>query len=138
MKNRIVAFALIFGSLVFGMACQRSSKETKSEEKTAVKDTTYQHVEYYPQGQLKIKGLIQNGKKEGLWTAYYPSGIKWSESEYQNGNLSGNTTAWFENGFMRYQGRYDNNKRTGVWVFYNKDGSVQKRIDMDVAPSKKH
>ena len=44
---------------------------------------------YHPNGKLKVKGMLVNGKEEGLWTEWYETGQKKSEGTFKNGKLVG-------------------------------------------------
>jgi len=50
----------------------------------------------------KDKGLIKNGKREGVWFSYWNNGQLWSKGNYKNG------------------------EREGKWVYYNMDGTLDR------------
>ncbi len=80
--------------------------------------------EYFPNGQLKLKGSYKNGQKHGTWTAWFDDGKKWSENEFAEGVNHGNSTVWFDNGVMRYSGQYNMGEKVGTWNYYNDRGEV--------------
>lgn len=86
-----------------------------------------EHLEYHPNGKLKIKGKLNaNGNRQGLWIAYYDNGIKWSESYYTDGKRDGHTLTFHPNGQVRYVGEYKNDLKIGLWRFYDESGELEK------------
>ncbi len=86
------------------------------------------HKEYYPNGQLRITGELNNdGKKEGTWTSYFENGKKNSESVFKDGINNGYSMVWYPNGNIRYFGDYLEGRRSGSWTFYNEEGEVTKK-----------
>jgi antitoxin component YwqK of YwqJK toxin-antitoxin module len=77
---------------------------------------------HYPDGKLKMEGVITAGHRDGAWTSYHPNGIKASENHYVLGQLTGKTTAWHDNGLLFYIGYYKNGNKVGKWIFFDKNG----------------
>lgn len=93
---------------------------------TPVEDPN-QHLEYHPNGALKIEGRLNDkGERQGLWLSYYDNGIKWSESYYSAGNRDGHSITFFPNGAIRYVGEYKNDEKVGNWKFYDEEGILVK------------
>lgn len=46
-----------------------------------------QHKEYFENGQLKVKGMIVNGNRDGLWTYWHKDGAVFMEQEYVSGRM---------------------------------------------------
>ena len=87
------------------------------------------NTDYYSNGKEKMKGIIKDGQREGLWQAWYENGNLWSEAEYTKGINNGKSTTYFENGKVRYTGKYTNGKKTGEWKYYDEQGKLVKTIN---------
>ncbi len=85
-------------------------------------------IEHHPNGILKTKGLLKNGKRTGTWTAYHTNGNMYSENKYKAGILNGKTAAYYPNGNVQYMGLYINNEKDDHWFFYSEDGSFEKDV----------
>jgi len=127
----IRVFILI--ALVF-CACD-SATEQIGDEKNAAQNLSTKEivdvVEYHSNGAVKLQGKSQGGKRIGKWESFYPTGYRWSEANYRNGYREGDAITYYSNGMMRYQGRYYNDEQTGVWSFYDKNGMLIQKTDMD-------
>lgn len=103
------------------------SADTLSDNVQTVETNPNQHLEYHPNGALKIEGkLNDSGRRQGLWLSYYDNGIKWSESYYSNGDRDGHSITFFPNGAIRYVGEYKNDEKVGNWKFYDEEGNLVK------------
>ena len=49
----------------------------------------------------KDKGLIKNGKREGVWFSYWNNGQLWSKGNYKNGKKEGKWVNYYEDGKVR-------------------------------------
>ena len=123
--------SLLLLTIIFTYGCS----EKKASESVTTKDTvslnqfgailstnTETHEEYYPDGKLKIKGALKNGKREGQWISWYENGQEWSECTYKNGKKDGAIASWYENGIQRYEGVYKNDIKIGEWKYWNEKG----------------
>jgi len=79
------------------------------------------------------QGSFKDGKKEGSWVRYWRNGQLWNKGEYKNGEKEGNWFGYWDNGQLMYKGDWEcggkwnkNSKEEGYWVFYNKDGTINK------------
>jgi antitoxin component YwqK of YwqJK toxin-antitoxin module len=133
--NKVLLFLLILP--VFYSCSGKSEKEEKNQidslsnqEQTLSGPAKSEDFEVkYPNGKLKIKGVLKNGKREGLWISWYESGQEWSEGTYKNGLKNGPATVWHENGMKRYEGFYTNDERSGKWTYWDESGKVVDEID---------
>jgi antitoxin component YwqK of YwqJK toxin-antitoxin module len=123
---------LIFIGLLVS-SCGNNAKETEGSDipkkdsvvvkpKTVIMDGPY--VEKYPDGQVRIEGVIKNGERNGQWTAYYPDGTKQSEDFFEDGKKNGKTATFYKNGKVRYIGYFKWDKPDGDWAFYDTLGNV--------------
>ena len=90
--------------------------------------TDGEFIEYHPNGNIKTKGLLKNGKRTGVWISYFINGKVQSESKFDKGELNGKTAAYYPNGNVQYMGLYVNNKKDDHWFFYQEDGSYLKEV----------
>lgn len=63
------------------------------------------HIEYYPNGKIKLEYSHIYGVKNGKFTSYYVNGNKYIESYYKNGKLDGRSIAYTDNG-IKYRETY--------------------------------
>lgn len=84
---------------------------------------------YFPDGQLKVSGFVEQGKREGVWVSYFPNGNKQSENNYVNGLLSGKTVVFFQNGQIMYIGYYTNGQPDGEWLYFDEKGDMTKHLN---------
>jgi len=85
--------------------------------------------QFFTNGILAIKGLYKNGEWVGEWTEYYLSGQAESKGHYLNSLEVGLWKYWNPDGTLREMGSFNKNgKKDGVWIGYNKDGSVGRKI----------
>lgn len=140
MKARIIALV----SLVFLFACnpQEQSRITKTYA-----DGTVEHLEkfkvqngdtvitykqwFHSNGTLYMEGPIDQGKREGVWKTFYEDGKPWSETSFSSGKSNGPTKTWYKNGEVRFTGQFTMGKKTGLWHWYDKEGKLMRKIDLD-------
>jgi antitoxin component YwqK of YwqJK toxin-antitoxin module len=84
---------------------------------------------YFPEGQLKVSGFVEQGKRVGVWISYFPNGNKQSENNYVNGMLSGKTVVLYSNGQIMYIGYYNNGAPDGEWLYYDETGKMTKHLN---------
>lgn len=113
------------------ISCNSTSppKSSNTPENTEV--TAKMYTEYYGDGSVRIQGMKKGDKRIGKWEAFYQSGYKWSEMNYRDGLKHGPTVVYYDNGIMRYQGMYENDERSDLWIFYDTNGVILNRINMD-------
>jgi antitoxin component YwqK of YwqJK toxin-antitoxin module len=128
MKKILFVFSLAF---LFA-ACGVENNQDVSDKKKGSEDTLrFDPAEglpdgpsttYHPNGGIKTKGTIVDGKRHGLWESFYENGTKWSETNYAYGVREGKTVSYHKNGFIHYIGYYSSNKKTGKWMIYDEAG----------------
>jgi len=84
-------------------------------------------IQYYATMELRCRGELKDGKREGLWQYWYENGNLQAEATYVGGREDGDYRVWREDGTPYYLGRYSNGARTGVWEVYDKDGNLVER-----------
>jgi antitoxin component YwqK of YwqJK toxin-antitoxin module len=124
--------------LVFLISCTDPLKEQNSlkdsihrlnetiplSDKFMESDKRMLNTSYYPNGQVKLEGNLENNLREGKWTSWYETGMIWSETCFVKGVKTGPTTTWYANGKKRYEGEYLNNKEFGEWKYYDEVGNL--------------
>lgn len=86
-----------------------------------------EYISYYKNGVMEMRGVMKNGKREGLWKSWYEDGSPWSETTFKNGVKNGKTTTWYDNEQKRYEGYYSDDKESGIWTFWDESGKQQQR-----------
>jgi antitoxin component YwqK of YwqJK toxin-antitoxin module len=81
-------------------------------------------LDYYENGQLKLKSSISNGKKNGKLVYYRENGQIIKEQEFIKGERNGKWVWYHENGKKWAEKEYDNGRELD-YTTYNKDGSVK-------------
>ncbi len=123
----LFAFILIFSSCnqqdSGNEVVSKIGQESNSNNNSAGIDSTH-HFEQikYSNGKVKMEGNLENGLREGKWTAFYEDGMIWSETHFLKGQKQGATTTWYPSGIKRYEGFYNQNRESGIWKFYDENG----------------
>jgi len=97
-------------------------------------------------GNTETEGLLEEGKKTGLWkfylpcrklsrtegftadvlngftTEYFPNDSVENKVNFTNGEKEGYYRSWYKNGKPFCEGWYKNDKQAGYWYFYNEKG----------------
>ena len=145
MKTKISLFSLLILGLI---SCSNQAGEKKVEVVkvepqvnrdstrftiTSPQDTTQngESILKYPNGNVRMKGMMKDGKREGLWKSYYETGLQWSETTFEAGIKNGRTSTWYENGKKRYDGFYKNDLESGKWIYWNEAGEQMSTKDFD-------
>lgn len=124
MKTLSILFLLLLVSCSQEEANIPVEKNIEVDQKKSITDGEF--IEYHPNGILKTKGLLKNGKRTGTWTSYFVSGKVQSESKFEKGKLNGKTATYYPNGNVQYMGLYIGGKKDDIWFFYREDGSFEK------------
>lgn len=94
---------------------------------TENKNDTLEKTEYYPNGNIKIKGTYKNNLRHGEWQYFYKNGQLWSKGTFINGKSNGKFIIYEEDGKLFMQSSYKNGIPDGLWVFYEK-GKKKKEV----------
>ena len=144
MKTKIILFSLFIFGLIScsNQPVDEPVLETKMEKTLNSDSTTFtiisnqdtttkngESIVKYPNGNVKMHGMMKDGKREGLWKSFYDNGIQWSETTFAGGIKNGKTTTWYENGNKRYEGFYANDLESGKWTFWNEAGELASTKD---------
>ena len=101
---------------------------------TDEKDTVQngEEIKNYKNGAKRIRGMMKDGKRQGVWKSWYEDGTQWSETTFKDGKKDGATTTWYENGKKRYQGFYTNDTESGKWEYWDENGKFIESKDFGV------
>src|SRR6266540_1373396 len=112
LKNRI--YLLYF---IICTSCKNYNKEPSIEF----------GKEVYPDGVIKSKGALINGKKNGLWIFYNADSTVSAEYLYYNDSLCGKYIGYFEAGDTLIIGNYVNGFEDGEWKLFYGNNSLAKK-----------
>lgn len=79
-------------------------------------------IQRYKNGVIRMRGIMKDGKRDGLWKSWYENGLPWSETTFSSGIKNGKTVTWYENGSKRYEGTYTNDRESGKWIYWDEQG----------------
>ncbi len=133
---------IVIALFAFCSCADRSSKTAAkpNETKEVHKDTTLasftisgskkitvdngESIQHYSSGAIKMRGMMKDGHRSGIWKSWYENGTPWSETTFLEGRKTGKTITWYENGKKRYEGFYTNDIESGKWVYWNEEGKI--------------
>jgi antitoxin component YwqK of YwqJK toxin-antitoxin module len=137
MKTKIISFSILMTGL---LSCSNQTPEKQEEVKveapvnqdstrftiaTEQQDSvvnTGESIQKYKNGVIRMRGMMKDGKREGLWKSWYENGTPWSETTFAAGVRDGKTVTWYENGNKRYEGAYTNDMESGKWTYWDEKG----------------
>jgi antitoxin component YwqK of YwqJK toxin-antitoxin module len=113
--------------------------------------TQLEKVEYYSSGELRARGLTDNGNKFGEWIYFYPSGKKSAIGNFDQGMLHGvssifypteiqgkeiwktrqlQDSAWYyhPSGSLHRKGVFENSRYANTWIHYLEDGVTERIV----------
>ena len=77
------------------------------------------------------KGIIKNGRREGLWVRYWGEWITIGEKDklawkgtFKDGEKEGPWVGYWANGQLSYKGTYKDGKLNGPWFRYHDNGQL--------------
>lgn len=79
---------------------------------------------YYENGNIEIKGQMDNGRNLGKWQYYYQSGEIESEGYFVNNQPEGKWIWYSLLGNIKEEGNYKQGRRVGLWKNFDDDGNV--------------
>lgn len=109
-------------------------------------------MDRFPNGQLKFKRSVVDGKSEGIWIGYHENGMvkyigEWEDGKghgfsmhfLANGQIrersrvvwdkwEGISETWYISGLKKSEGHYQQNEKIGTWTYWNEDGSVKEIV----------
>lgn len=83
----------------------------------------------FDNGNLLQKGEYKNGLEQGPWIGYYRNGQLWYKEERKNGLMDGVQTMYTENGNIILEGKYKSSLREGIWKKYFENGQLKEKLN---------
>lgn len=108
MRNLSIIFALVFS---FSLASAQSINSSMEKDVVLEKvDKNTQMAFVYQNGVLIEKGLLVNGKREGVWQSFTENGKLATEASFSKGMKNG---VWniYEGASLKYVLHYQNDSR---------------------------
>jgi antitoxin component YwqK of YwqJK toxin-antitoxin module len=84
-------------------------------------------VDHYNNGQLRIRGVIKDGKQDGLSEGFYENGQLSSRETFKDGEPNGLVEFFDENGQLSLRGNLIDGKREGLWEWFYENGQLRFR-----------
>lgn len=106
---------------LFAIACQPESKEGE-ESKRKVKNGIVE--QFYPDGSIKNKIPVKNGKRHGRAQSFYKDGTLRQEIDYVNNVKHGEVITYYQNGKKYQVTPYVNGKIEGIRKKYRQNGKL--------------
>jgi len=124
-----------------GQTLTKNSWDTKGD--FLVKNGTGIYESYFENGQLQLKGKVENDVKIGTWNSYFENGQQEEEGNYKSGvyhiinswdskgkpyviNSSGIYNSFYENGesTLLMSGKIDNSLKEGEWKMFSVNSNI--------------
>lgn len=134
----IIVYTII--GFIFLIACQQNGKIKCKEtypngqlmkeyiiDTTEQKHDTIEKTEYYPNGNIKVKGTYKNNLRHGEWQYFHKNGQIWSKGTFYEGKSNGIFNIYEEDGKLFMQSSYKQGIPDGLWIFY-KNGKKKKEV----------
>lgn len=86
-------------------------------------------ITYYANGQVSHQGHYKDGQPNGQGLGFHPNGSKAIVHHTVNGVAEGEETGFHPSGNISYKGSYKAGAQSGIWIWYNEDGSIQQKRD---------
>jgi uncharacterized protein len=103
------------------LTCFDRNGDTLHDEKTQMGEIHF--YSYFPEGQIKTKGQLSKGQKEGKWTFYYQNGNIQYIEHYKNDTLEGTYREFYKNGEIKYKYNFENGLVDGYYTYYRLNGN---------------
>ena len=134
MKNKITILFLI---LIIA-SCYESKKEKESDLEVDIAisliDSIVSNETQKDQKENNKISDFTTEKKDSTITIYYPTGeARYVQSYDIWGDLTAEWINYYKNGQIKQKGYYSNGQASGMWKYYNEDGTLQKKefIELD-------
>jgi antitoxin component YwqK of YwqJK toxin-antitoxin module len=109
MKTAVIIFLMMGGMLINQLSAQEK-EDVKREVVLKKVDAQSKMAFVYEDEVLVEKGLLKNGKREGVWQSFNTNGTLTAEASFSNGERNG---IWviYEGDDVKYILHYQNNSR---------------------------
>jgi antitoxin component YwqK of YwqJK toxin-antitoxin module len=103
----------------------KAYEKFKSLETTTESEELTPHIEYHPNGNVRVKGQENSkGQREGLWEMFYKNGNILCRTPYKEDKIDGIEEWFYENGNIKWRIPYKNGMEDGVQEWFDKQGNI--------------
>jgi antitoxin component YwqK of YwqJK toxin-antitoxin module len=95
------------------------------------KPVLIKEIYYHENGNKRIEGAINEGKREGVWMFWFEHGSLWREVNYSKGTPDGIAKAYHENGALFHQGTFLQGEKHGEWSFFDVEGKLVNQLTFE-------
>ncbi|SHI67088.1 toxin-antitoxin system YwqK family antitoxin [Pseudozobellia thermophila] len=88
------------------------------------------HKTYYPNGNLKAEGWVQNGDKTDYWKFYHLNGTLSEEGHFAQNERNGYWHFYNSSGTKEKEGHYNKGLKTKWWLFYDRYGNIAHKCQL--------
>jgi len=129
-----IFYLLILISFVFAQQGLNLEELESDDNGTLMYPYSGKVFEYWPNGDLKVRGRLRNGLRNGKWdmqgfvgnwTFYYKTGQQWQEGSWKDGIPSGEHVKWYPNGNTKTILTYESGELQGPITKWFEDGQVK-------------
>ena len=110
------------------------------KEKAKVRDKTLEYdivngvrhgkfLIYYDNGNIEIKGQMDDNINVGKWQYFYESGEIESEGYFVNNQPEGKWVWYFRSGELKEEGEFKQGRRVGKWKNFDENGNVMQETE---------
>jgi antitoxin component YwqK of YwqJK toxin-antitoxin module len=105
----------------------KAYEKFKSLETTTESEELTPHIEYYPNGNVRVKGQENSkGQHEGIWEWFYPNGNIRMRTPYKWGKEDGIEEVFYENGNIKWRTPYVGGEAHGIEEWFDEQGNITK------------
>ena len=108
----------------------KNKKEKEAEQPTEAAPPAEEIIDgpvekKHPNGNIKEKGIMAGGKKNGKWEFYLESGSLQYIFNYIDNKRSGEAFGYYPSGKLNKKGVFENEKKSGEWFEYFENGQIK-------------
>ena len=123
MKHLLIIFSLLFTKVSW-------SKDTDYNNLVERDGLLYEKFTDVPFNGKSVgirQGKIKNGKIEGEWLEYYENGQLKIKRNYKDGKLEGESLRYHKNGQLESKGNFKDDEKEGEWLHYRSNGKLWRK-----------
>jgi antitoxin component YwqK of YwqJK toxin-antitoxin module len=80
--------------------------------------------EFYPDGRLKLEGVLSKGKLHGVSRSFYPGGSIECVCNFKSNRSDSINTGFYKNGHIEVVNNYKDGKLNGLTKYYHENGKL--------------
>lgn len=98
--------------------------EIKRDDSRGEEVKTGEWTEWYANGNLRTRGMYDEGVPVGQHTWWHENGQRQEVGEYKSGLAEGLWTRWYASGQKQEEGQYLAGVKSGAWTTWGTDGQI--------------